>query len=166
MNSLHDLFVQELKDLWSAENQLTKALPKMAKAARSEKLRDAFSEHLDQTKGHVERLEKLFEELEAKPRGKKCEAMEGLIAEGSDVIKEHAEPAVKDAALIAAAQKVEHYEIAGYGTVRTYARLLGLHTAADLLQQTLDEESAADEKLNELAEQEINDKALHAADHE
>lgn len=167
MNSLHELFVHELKDLWSAEGQLVKALPKMAKAASSEKLRMAFEEHFEVTQQQLERLEEIFEELGASPRGKKCEAMAGLIAEGQEVTKlkkSETEPSIKDAALIAAAQKVEHYEIAGYGTVRTYARLLGMDDAAELLQQTLDEESETDEALNELAESEINEQALHVAE--
>jgi len=166
MHTLHELFVEELKDLWSAENQLLKALPKMAKAASSEKLREAFEEHLEVTQTQLERLEEIFQELEASPRGKKCEAMAGLIAEGHDVIKlkkKEAEPSIKDAALIAAAQKVEHYEIASYGTVRTFARLLGMDAAAEKLQRTLDEEKETDETLNELAEQEINEEALHAS---
>jgi ferritin-like metal-binding protein YciE len=150
--SLHDLFVNELKDLYSAETQLTKALPKMAKAASSPDLREAFEEHLKETEHQVERLEQVFEEIEASPKGKKCKAMEGLIEEGKEIIDEDAEEAVKDAGLIAAAQKVEHYEIAGYGTVRTYAELLGFSNAAKLLQETLDEEGAADKKLTELAE--------------
>lgn len=163
MNSLQDLLIQELKDLYSAENQLVKALPKMAKAASSEKLKAAFEEHLDVTQTHVARLEEIFEGLEASPRGKKCEAMAGLVAEGAEIIKKKGvDPSVKDAALIAAAQKVEHYEIAGYGTVRTFARMLGMEDAAALLEQTLEEEKEADETLNELAEQEINEQALHA----
>ena len=169
MNSLHELFVHELKDLWSAEGQLVKALPKMAKAASSEKLRMAFEEHFEVTQQQLERLEEIFEELGASPRGKKCEAMAGLIAEGQEVTKlkkSETEPSIKDAALIAAAQKVEHYEIAGYGTVRTFARLLGMDSIADKLQQTLDEEKETDENLNELAEQEINEEALHASEAE
>ena len=163
MNSLQDLLIQELKDLYSAEHQLVKALSKMAKAASSEKLKAAFEEHLDVTQTHVARLEEIFEGLEASPRGKKCEAMAGLVAEGAEIIKKKGvDPSVKDAALIAAAQKVEHYEIAGYGTVRTFARMLGMEDAAALLEQTLEEEKEADETLNELAEQEINEQALHA----
>ena len=155
LETLHDLYVHELKDIYSAESQLVKALPKMAKAASSEELRAGFEEHLEQTRGQVERLDKIFEQLEVSPRGKKCVAMEGLIEEGKELLEEDADPDVKDAALIAAAQKVEHYEIAAYGTVRTYAELLGFQDAADLLQQTLDEESATDAKLSELA-REIN----------
>jgi ferritin-like metal-binding protein YciE len=153
MNSLEDLFVSELKDLYSAEKQLLKALPKMARAATSKQLQNGFNKHLKQTEGHVSRLEKVFDELGASPRGKKCQAMEGLIEEGQEVIDEDAEPDVRDAALIAAAQKVEHYEIAGYGTVRTYANLLNHKRAASLLQQTLDEEGETDKTLTQLSEQ-------------
>ncbi len=145
LDSLHSLFVDELKDLYSAENQLVKALPRMAKAASSPDLKAAFTEHLRVTKGQVERLEKIFKQIGASPRGKKCKAMEGLIEEGKEVIGEDAEAAVRDAALIGAAQRVEHYEMAGYGCVRTYARQLGYPEAAELLQQTLDEEGEADE---------------------
>ncbi|HVT28873.1 MAG TPA: ferritin-like domain-containing protein [Lacipirellulaceae bacterium] len=152
LESLEDLFVNELKDLYSAERQLVKALPKMAKASASRELRSGFEKHLKQTEGHVDRLEQIFGELDVSPRGKKCKGMEGLIEEGAEVIKEDAEPEVKDAALIAAAQRVEHYEIAGYGCVRTYARLLGNDVAAKLLQQTLDEEGETDKTLTELAE--------------
>src|SRR5205085_5217034 len=160
--SLHDVFVDELKDLYNAENQLTKALPKMAKAAASEELRAAFENHLAETEHQVERLETIFKQLETSPKGKKCKAMVGLIEEGKEIIEVDGEDAVKDAALIAAAQKVEHYEIAGYGTVRTYAQLLGLDEAASLLQETLDEEAAADEKLTEIA-QNINAEAQSPA---
>jgi ferritin-like metal-binding protein YciE len=156
MTTLHDLFVHELKDLYSAEKQMVRALPKMARTASSDELRAGFEEHLEQTRGHVERLDEIFAELEIGPRGPKCVAMEGLIEEGSRVMKEDAEPAVMDAALIAAAQKVEHYEIAGYGTVLAYARRLGHSHAQELLQQTLDEEKETDRKLTELAESEIN----------
>ena len=162
LESLHDLFVDELKDLYNAETQLTKALPKMAKAAASEELRTAFEDHLKETEHQVERLETIFKELEASPKGKKCKAMAGLIQEGSEMIEADGPDAVKDAALIAAAQRVEHYEMAGYGTVRTYAQLLGFDEAANLLQETLDEEAAADEKLNELAKN-INVEAQSAA---
>ena len=152
LESLHDLFVDELKDLYSAESQLIKALPKMAKAAASDELRTAFEEHLKETEGQVQRLETIFKELETSPKGKKCKAMAGLIEEGKEMIEADGEDAVKDAALIAAAQRVEHYEIAGYGTVRTYAQILGMEDAANLLQETLDEEAAADEKLNSIAQ--------------
>jgi ferritin-like metal-binding protein YciE len=156
LRSLEDLLVDELKDLYSAENQILKALPKMAKAASAPELREAFEDHLEQSKGHVQRLERIFKKLAVSPNGKKCKAMEGLIAEGKEVMEEDATPAVMDAALIAAAQRVEHYEMAGYGCVRTFARLLGHNLAADLLQETLDEEGAADKKLTELAETVIN----------
>jgi len=158
LDSLEDLFVEELRDIYNAENQLTKALPKMAKAAASEELRMGFEEHLKETEKQIERLEQIFEELEVAPKGKKCKAMQGLIEEGSEIIGEDGEDAVKDAALIAAAQKVEHYEIAAYGTLRTYAELLEMEDAAELLQQTLDEEAATDKKLTELA-QNINTEA-------
>jgi ferritin-like metal-binding protein YciE len=155
LDSLKDLYIDELKDLYSAENQLLKALPKMAKAATSKALKTGFERHLRQTEGHVKRLQQVFKTLGVSPNGKKCKAMEGLIEEGDDVISENAEPEVRDAALIAAAQRVEHYEIAGYGCVRTYAELLGDHRAGKTLQTTLEEESATDEKLTGLA-QKIN----------
>lgn len=165
MATLKDLFVEELKDLYSAEKQLIKALPKMAKAATSEELKAGFLEHLDQTKGHAERLEQVFELLGQKPKAKTCKAMEGLIEEGKELLEEDAEPEVLDAGLIAAAQRVEHYEIAGYGCVRTYAELLGEDEARDLLQETLDEEAETDKKLTELAEQ-INVEAENPASDE
>ncbi len=151
MKSLKDLYVAELKDLYSAENQLLKALPKMAKAATAEPLTKAFTAHLAQTKVQVERLDTIFDALGVSHRGTKCKAMEGLIKEGSELMQEDAEPEVMDAALIAAAQRVEHYEIAGYGCVRTYAELLGDKSAAKLLQRTLDEEGDTDKKLTQLA---------------
>jgi ferritin-like metal-binding protein YciE len=153
LNLLRKLYVDELKDLYSAENQLIKALPKMAKATDSEELRTAFEEHLKQTQEHASRLEKIFAALEESPKGKKCKGMEGLIEEGSEMIEEGLEPAELDAGLIAAAQRVEHYEIAGYGCVRTYANLLGETSAVSLLEKTLAEEKAADEKLTEISEQ-------------
>ena len=156
LNSVENLFVHELKDLLSAEKQLVKALPKMAKGAASESLRTAIEEHLEETRGHVARLEKIFSTLDKTPRAEHCKAMEGLIEEGSDLLEEDGAPEVKDAALIGAAQKVEHYEISGYGTARTLAELLGNDEAAKLLQQTLDEEKAADERLTELAMSEVN----------
>ena len=156
LNSLHDLYVDELKDLYSAENQLLKALPKMAKAAHAPELRTAIEEHLEVTKGQVVRLETIFKDLDESPKGKKCKAMEGLLEEGKEVMEEDAVPEVRDAALIAAAQRVEHYEMAGYGCVRTFANLLGFTEAAELLQETLDEEGEADKKLTELAESIIN----------
>lgn len=152
-NALKKLYIDELQDLHSAENQLVKALPKMARAAGSEDLRAAFEEHLEQTRQHITRLDKIFQELEESPKGKKCRGMEGLIEEGSEMIEEDREPEELDAGLIAAAQRVEHYEIAGYGCVRTYANLLGESEAASLLEQTLAEEKETDQKLTELAEQ-------------
>jgi len=162
LESLRELLVDELKDLYSAENQLVKALPKMAKAAASPELKAAFEEHLEETKGQVDRLVTIFEQLEGSPKGKKCKAMEGLIEEGSEFIDADGEDSVKDAALICAAQKVEHYEIASYGCARTFATLLGLDEVADLLQETLDEEGNADKKLTELAETVINVEASTA----
>ena len=162
LRSLQDLYVEELRDLYSAESQLLIALPKMAKAASAPQLNKAFMDHLKETQGQVERLEAIFGTLGASPKGKKCKAMEGLIEEGKETISEDAEPSIKDAALIAAAQRVEHYEMAGYGCVRTYARLLGHDEAIDLLQETLDEEGSADKKLTKLAETVINIKAAAA----
>jgi ferritin-like metal-binding protein YciE len=150
--SLHNLYVDELKDLFSAENQILKALPKMAKAASSEELRSAFEDHFEQTKIHVQRLEQILGKLEENPKGKKCKGMEGLLEEGKELLEEDAAPEVLDAGLISAAQRVEHYEMAGYGCVRTYAQLLGDEDAVELLQQTLDEEGETDEKLTQLAE--------------
>jgi ferritin-like metal-binding protein YciE len=164
MDSLHDLYVDELKDLYSAENQLLKALPKMAKKASASELKTAFTEHLEVTRKQVERLEQIFTALEVSPKGKKCKAMEGLIEEGKEVLEEDGNPSVIDAALIACAQRVEHYEMAGYGCVRTFANLLGYEDAETLLQETLDEEGAADEKLTELAETVINVEAEEAGD--
>ena len=155
-NDLRELYIDELKDLYNAENQLVKALPKMAKAANSDELRNGFEEHLEQTKGHVQRLEQIFEMLGESPKGKKCKGMEGLIEEGSEMIEEVFEGSVKDAGLIGAAQRVEHYEIAGYGCVHTYAHQLGEQQDARLLKQTLDEEGATDKQLTQLAEQVIN----------
>jgi len=162
MESLRDLFIDELKDLYSAENQILKALPKMIKKAASKELKSGFEQHLKETQGHVERLEEIFEELDESPRGKKCKGMEGIIADGKELMQEDAEPEVMDAGLISAAQHVEHYEMAGYGCVRTYAELLGHSNFVDLLQQTLDEEKATDEKLTQLAGK-INVQAEKAA---
>jgi ferritin-like metal-binding protein YciE len=160
LDNLRKLYINELRDLYSAENQLLKALPKMAKGASSDELRQAFESHLQETEGHVERLETIFEDLDESPKGKTCHGMKGLVEEGSEILEEEGEESVLDAGIIAAAQKVEHYEIASYGTVRTFAELLGEKDAAKLLQQTLDEEGAADEKLNELAEGIVNPEAL------
>ena len=166
LDSLHDLYAEELKDLYNAENQLLKALPRMAKAATAPELKAAFTEHLDVTRKQVERLDQIFEELGVSPKGKKCKAMEGLVEEGKEVMQEDGTPSVIDAALIAAAQRVEHYEMAGYGCVRTYANLLGYEDAAALLQATLDEEGEADKKLTALAETVINVEAEEAGDEE
>jgi ferritin-like metal-binding protein YciE len=164
LGSLEDLFVHELKDLLSAEKQLVKALPKMARGANSAALKTAFDEHLEQTKGHVERLEKIFSSLEKSPRAEHCKAMEGLIQEGADLLEEEGAPTVKDAALIGAAQRVEHYEIAAYGTTRTLAELLGHDEAVELLQQTLDEEKETDATFTELAMSEVNPEAEATSD--
>ncbi len=160
IDSLQKLYIEELKDLYSAEKQLVQALPRMAKKASNPQLRAAFEEHLEVTKKQVERLDQIFERLERSPRGKKCKGMEGLIEEGKEMMQEDMDPEVLDAALISAAQKVEHYEIAGYGTVRTYARLLGEEGDARLLQKTLDEEGEADKKLTQLAESSVNVEAV------
>ncbi len=159
---LKQLYVDELKDLYNAENQLVKALPKLVKGAQSNELRQGFEEHLEQTKGHVQRLEQIFEMLGESPKGKKCKGMEGLIEEGSEVMDEDYEGSVLDAALIGAAQRVEHYEIAGYGTVRNMAELLGESDQVSLLEETLQEEKETDEKLTELAKQ-INAEANRSA---
>jgi ferritin-like metal-binding protein YciE len=156
MTTLEDLYMDMLKDLYSAEKQLVRALPKMAKNAENSELQRAFQDHLKQTEGHVERIERIFSELGGSPRGKKCVGMEGLVEEGNELLQENAEPDVLDAGLIAAAQKVEHYEIASYGTARTWAQRLGYNDAARLLQQTLDEEGEADKKLTQIAENFVN----------
>jgi ferritin-like metal-binding protein YciE len=160
LNTLEQLYISELRDLYSAENQLLKALPKMAKGASSPELKEAFEKHLEQTKGHVEKLEQLFEQLDESPKGKTCHGMKGLIEEGSEILKEDGEDSVLDAGMIVAAQKVEHYEIASYGSVRTFANLLGKGEAARLLQSTLDEESETNEILNRLAEYIVNPEAV------
>jgi ferritin-like metal-binding protein YciE len=152
LSSLQDLFVHELSDLYSAEQQLVTALPKMARAATSTELRDAFNSHLEQTRNHVTRLNTIFGQLGRSATGEECKAMKGLIEEGEEMIETGGDTAVKDAALIAAAQRVEHYEIAGYGTARTFAEHLGFNEAASLLQQTLDEEGKTNKKLTTLAE--------------
>jgi ferritin-like metal-binding protein YciE len=160
-NLLRELYLDELRDLYSAEKQLVKALPKMAKAATAPDLRSGFEEHLEQTKGHVSRLEQIFKALDESPNGKTCKGMEGLIKEGGEMIEEDPEAEQLDAGLIAAAQRVEHYEIAGYGCVRTYATLLGEQDAVGLLEETLNEEKETDSKLTELAEN-INVEAMEA----
>ncbi len=162
LQSLDELFIHECKDLLSAEKQLVKALPKMAKGAANEQLRSAFEEHLEQTKTHVERLEQIFSALGKAARAEHCKGMEGLIEEGSELLEEDADATVKDAALIGAAQKVEHYEISGYGTARTLAKLLGHKEAIELLQQTLDEEKETDQKLTQLALSELRVEESHA----
>lgn len=156
LDSLQKLYIEELRDLYNAEQQITKALPKMAKAASSPDLKQAFEDHQKQTEEHVHRLERIFEKLGESPKGKTCRGMEGIIREGEEMIQENADPSVRDAALISAAQRVEHYEMAGYGTVRNYAKLLDHKDAAKLLQKTLDEEGATDKKLTKLAESGIN----------
>ncbi|HEX5474380.1 MAG TPA: ferritin-like domain-containing protein [Vicinamibacterales bacterium] len=161
-NPVEMLLVDELKDLYSAENQITKALPKMAKAATHDDLRRAFEQHLAQTRGHIERLEQMADELDITLKGKKCKGMEGLLQEGKEIMDE-LDDDLLDAGLIGAAQKVEHYEIAGYGTARAHARMLGYTKVAKLLQQTLDEEGETDKKLTRLAETAVNVDALQEA---
>jgi ferritin-like metal-binding protein YciE len=163
LKTLADLFHHELKDLHSAETQLVKALPKMAKAAANEELRAGFEQHLEQTKGHVERLDQIGKSLGLKLTGHKCKAMEGLVEEGSELISEDAEAGVRDAGLIGAAQRVEHYEIAGYGTAAALARQLGFDEAVELLEATLQEEKETDSKLTDLAESTVNAEAAQGA---
>ena len=160
VQTMEDLFLDTLRDLYDAEKQITKALPKMSKAATSDDLRAAFDEHLRVTRQQVERLEQIFKELDEKPTGKKCAGMEGLIEEGEELIEEADASFVLDAGLIGAAQRVEHYEMAGYGTARTFAQRLGYDQAARLLQQTLEEEKETDLKLTELAESMVNEEAV------
>lgn len=162
-NLLKKLYIDELKDLYSAENQMVKALPKMVKAATSPDLRAGFESHLKQTKEHVARLERIFAALDESPKGKHCKGMEGLIKEGGELIDEDPEPEELNAGLIAAAQRVEHYEIAGYGCVRTYAQLLGENEAVAILEKTLNEEKETDSKLTGLAET-INVEAMESDD--
>jgi len=152
LDSLHDVYVHELKDLYSAEKQITEALPKMVQAASDKSLKDAFSHHLDQTQGHLQRIRRMLDELDVNPGNVKCDGMEGLLKEGEDVIKTSGNRVAKDAALIAAAQRVEHYEIAAYGAARSHAKLLGYDEATNALQRTLDEEGETDKKLTQLAE--------------
>ena len=160
LETLRDLLIEQLQDLYDAENRITKALPKMAKAATSPELKAAFEKHLEETENQVSRLEQAFEALGEKAKKKTCQAIKGLIEEGEETIKEDAEPEVKDAALIAAAQRVEHYEMAGYGSVSAYAKLLGEKSVLKLLQATLAEEKATDKSLSELAESTINLEAV------
>jgi len=157
-DSLRELYIDELRDLYNAETQLVKALPKMAKASSNSQLREAFEEHLRQTSEHVSRLEQIFEQMGEKPTGKRCLGMEGLVKEGAEVMKEGFSDGVMDAGIISAAQRVEHYEMAGYGTVKTFAELLGESEHVSLLEQTLEEEKKADEKLTQIAE-EVNSQA-------
>ncbi|HJR52901.1 MAG TPA: ferritin-like domain-containing protein [Gemmatimonadota bacterium] len=164
LETLDDLFGHLLQDLYSAEKQITRALPKLAKAVEDTELAEALETHLDETKGQVDRLEKIFEELDKSPGRKKCVGMEGLLEEGSELIKEEPDPMVLDAGLISAAQKVEHYEIAAYGTAVEWARILGYTKAEKLLQQTLEEESAANEKLTMLAEEGVNEAAMEGVE--
>jgi ferritin-like metal-binding protein YciE len=152
MKNLEDAFVEELKDILHAEKQLIKALPKMSKAAHDPELKQAFDTHNRETQEQIKRLERVFESMDRSPRARRCEAMEGLVKEGEHMIQEKAEPEVNDAVLIASAQKIEHYEIASYGTVCAWAEQLGLNDAAELLKQTLSEEKQTDQKLNHLAE--------------
>lgn len=159
IESLHDLFVKELRDVYHAEKQITKSLPKMAKNAESEDLRMAFEDHLEETRRQVERLEQVFESLDERARAQRCAGMEGIIEESEELLGELDGP-VNDAALVAAAQKVEHYEMAAYGTLETYARTLGLDQAAELLRETLEEEKATDKRLTQLAESNLNEHAL------
>lgn len=164
LDTLHDLFVYELRDLHDAEQQLLDALPLLAQAANSERLRKVFEDHLRETRGQLDRLKRLFKALEVSPEGKNCKGMQGLIHEARETIQEEADPEVLDAALIVAAQKIEHYEISGYGSVRTFAQQLGYEQAAELLHETLREEFAADEKLTRLAESRVNEHAATAAE--
>ena len=163
MGTLHDAFVDELRDSYDAEKQLTKALPKMAKAAHSPELREAIESHLEETRQQVERLEQVFESLGEKPRGKHCDGIAGIIQEAQAVMQEDFDEPTADACLIASAQRAEHYEMAAYGTLVAWARAMGHDEAADLLQETLDEETAADEKLSTLAEGGINEQAAEGA---
>jgi ferritin-like metal-binding protein YciE len=163
VKSVNDLLLDELRDIYHAEKQLVKALPKMAKKAKSDQLRQAFEHHLEETKGQVERLDQVFQQLDARSSGKRCEAMEGLIEEAKEMMDEVTTPEVLDAAMISAAQKVEHYEIASYGSVCALAEALGHKDAARLLEETLNEEKAADQKLNQIALSGVNKAALQAA---
>jgi Uncharacterized protein conserved in bacteria len=161
--TLHDAFLDELRDSYDAEKQLIKALPKMAKAATSSELRDAFEKHLEETQGHVDRLEQVFELLDEKAKGKHCDGIAGIIEEGKNAMGENFDDATMDAVLIASGQRAEHYEMAAYGTLVAWARGMGHNEAADLLQETLDEEKAADEKLTSIAESGVNQEAADAA---
>jgi len=164
--TMENLFLNEIRDLYDAEKQLTKALPKMAKAASSNELKQAIEEHLQETKNQVERLEQVFESIDQKASGKKCAAMTGLIQEGEEIIASTTDSAVRDAGIIAAAQKVEHYEMSGYGSARTFAQMLGHEDAASLLEETLQEEKNADRKLNDIAESQVNAHAMSGGEEE
>ena len=161
--TMQDLLIEDLRDIYHAEKQIAKALPKMAKAASSDKLRQAFETHLEQTHGQIERLQQVFEEMDTRPRGKHCDAMEGLISEAQEILEMGLAPEVQDAALIAAAQKVEHYEIASYGTLHAFATACGLDRVAQLLDETLQEEKDTDTLLNKLAIGDVNRKAMAAS---
>jgi len=161
--NMQDLLIEELRDIYHAEKQLTRALPKMARAASNEQLKQAFTQHLEETQGQIERLEQVFEKLDTRTRGKHCHAMEGLIEEAKEIMEMGLAPELQDVALIAAAQKVEHYEIAGYGTLHALAQSAGLEEVAQLLEQTLNEENKTDELLNKLAINDVNKKAIQAA---
>jgi ferritin-like metal-binding protein YciE len=163
IETMNDLFLEQIEDLYDAEQRLVKALPKMSEAANSDQLRQAFDSHLQQTKGHVTRLERVFQQIGKPSKGQTCDAMKGLISEGEDVISSVKEPSVRDAGLIAAGNRVEHYEIAAYGSARTFAQMLGLEQAASLLSQTLEEEKQADQKLTSLAENMINRQAVETS---
>jgi ferritin-like metal-binding protein YciE len=162
VETIEELFIEELKDLYSAETQITKALPKLVEATSSKELRSAFEHHLKETQGHVQRLEQAFEILGKSPKGKTCDGMKGILSEGSEAIKETNEGDVRDAALISGAQRVEHYEMAAYGTVRSYAERLKQKQIVQLLEETLEEEKAADKKLTDISKK-VNQQALHAA---
>jgi ferritin-like metal-binding protein YciE len=163
ITTMEELFLDEIRDLYDAEKQLTKALPEMAKASSSDELRDAFEEHLEQTQAQIRRLERIFEALGEKPTGKKCAAMTGLIKEGNEMVSATGDTAIRDAGLITAAQKVEHYETSGYGSARTHAEILGNSAAVRLLEETLFEEKEANERLTELARYMINDEAARSS---
>src|SRR3984957_12540132 len=163
LESLHDLYLCELRDLYSSEDQIVKALPKMIEKAESTHLRNALKSHLEETRGHVARLEQVFEMHGEEAKKQKCKGMQGILEEGDEMVGKDATPAVRDAAIISACQRVEHYEMAAYGTVRTYAEQMGHERAAALLKQTLDEETAADEKLTQIARSRVNIQATRTA---
>ena len=163
IKTMRDLLIDELRDIYHAEKQLTRALPKLARAASNEQLKEAFTQHLEETRGQIERLEQVFELLDTRTRGKPCHAMEGLIEEAKEIMEMGLAPELQDVALIAAAQKVEHYEIAGYGTLHALAQSAGLNEVAQLLEQTLNEEKKTDQLLNDLAINDVNKKAMQSA---